>query len=187
MKFSYILPLLIFCSCTNNRLVKEIEQFMGQQIIVPVDLNAVWSGRDTVLIDFTEVPAKLVVWYDSLMCHTCQVSRMSDWNNIVEYADSLSQWFSVIYLFTPPKEDVSKVNASLKADKFDYPVFIDLNADFVRQNPQLPQSRQLHSFLLDRNNKVVLLGNPLHNPALWALYKSTVQKVIDNDGVLPEK
>jgi len=106
-----ILVSFSLCSCSGHRLARDVERFMGQQITVPADLNTVWNGRDTVLIDFTEVPAKLVVWCDSLMYNTCQVSKMSDWNNIVGYADLLSQWFSIIYLFTPPKGDVSKVTA----------------------------------------------------------------------------
>jgi len=40
---------------------------------------------------------------------------------------------------------------------------------------------------LDKDNRVVLVGNPLHNPPLWELYKRTIQKMIDNDGVFPEQ
>jgi len=112
---------------------------------------------------------------------------MNEWEEMATYADSLSQWFSIIYLFTPQKEDVNRLNILLKSDKFDYPVFIDFNGSFVKQNPKIPKNRQLHSFLLDKNNKVVLIGSPLYNPMLWELYKRTIYKMIDNDGVLPKK
>ena len=187
MRFIHVLPLLIFCSCANNRLVKDVERFMGQQIAISTGLNAVWNGRDTVLTGFTEVPIKMVIWFNALDCTSCRASRMYEWDDIVVYADSLSQWFSIVYLFTPQEEDLDKVYAALKADKFDYPVFIDQNANFVKQNPQLPKNRKLHNFLLDKNNKVVLVGSPLHNPALWMLYKNTIKKMMDNYGVLPEK
>ena len=180
-----IFIVVLIASCTNDRLAKEMEQFMGRQITVPTDLNAVWNGRDTVLADFTKVPIKLVIWYDSLLCNSCQISKMSVWNAKVAYADSLAQWFSIIYLFTPKKEEANKINIALKADKFDYPIFIDQNGTFVKQNPNLPKSRELHSFLLDKNNRVKLVGSPLYKPALWKLYKHTIQAMIDNDGVLP--
>ena len=184
MKYLYILPILIFCSCANNRLVKDVTQFMGTQIILSPDLSAVWKGRDTVLTDFTKVPIKLVVYHDSLICSTCQMGKMYEWEEIAAYADSLSQWFSIIYLFTPKKEDMFKVNMLLRADNFDYPIFIDQHATFVKQNPKLPKNRQLYSFLLDKNNKVVMVGNPLHNPTLWNLYKKNIQKMIENNGIL---
>jgi len=187
MKYLCVFPLFILCSCTNNRLVKDVERFKGQEIIIPADLDAVWNGRDTILTGFTEAPIKLVVWYDSLGCTSCEANKMHVWDNIANYADSLSQWFNIVYLFSPKREDLYHVRAVLKREKFDYQVFIDKDATFVKQNSKLPKNRQLHSFLLDKNNKVVLVGNPLHNPTLWMLYKTTIQKMIDNDGVLPEQ
>ena len=184
MRFIYVVLLLLFCSCANNRLVKDVEKFMGRQITLSEDWRVVWKGKDTVLTGFMEVPVKLIVWYDSLGCASCEASKMYVWNDIVTEADSLSP-FRIIYLFTPKKEDLLKISITLKADRLDYPVFIDQNATFVRQNPNLPKNKQLHSFLLDKDNKVVMVGSPLFNPALWRLYKNTIQTMIDNDGVLP--
>ena len=103
-------------------------------------------------------------------------------------------YFPLLYAFflcsctnTRLVKDAQRVSIALKVNQLDYPVFIDQYATFVHQNPNLPKNQQLHSFLLDKNNRVVLVGNPLYNPALWALYKRTIQEMIDNDGVLPEK
>ena len=164
-----------------------MEQLMQQNITLSPDWDVVWQGNNTVLKGVQEIPVKLVIWYDSLVCSSCQLSRMYEWNNIVTYADSLASWFSIIYLFTPKIDDIDRVNVVLKTNNFDYPLFIDRNSSFIKQNPNLPKNRRLHSFLLDKNNRVVLLGNPLYNPALWALYKRTIQEMIDNDGVLPDR
>ena len=179
--------LLLFCSCANNRLIKELEQFMGQEINLSSDLSALWEEKEITLSDFAEAPLKLVVWYDSLGCTSCDVSRMYQWSEMISYADSLAESFRIVYLFTPKKDNLYSLNITLQADKLDYPIFIDQHATFVKQNPSLSKNRQLHSFLLDKNNRVVLVGNPLHNPSLWSLYKRTIQKMIDNDGVLPEQ
>ena len=175
---------LFLCSCVNNRLVKDMEKFMNQQISFPMEYKAIWNAKDTVLTDFSEVPIKLVIWYDSLGCTSCEAGKMRIWNDVVAEADSLSQWFRIIYLFTPKKEDLNKVTAAIKGDKFNYPVFIDQNATFIKQNPNLPKNRRLHSFLLDKNNRVIIVGNPLHNPTLWQFYKNAIKKMIDNYGIL---
>ena len=182
----FLLSFLFLCSCTQQPTERSIKKFVGRQITLSPDCNAIWRAKDTVLTDFTKVPVKLVVWCDSLACASCEISYMNEWHYIAAYADSLSQWFSIIYLFSPKKKDYSTVRRSLRASKFDYPIFIDRHATFVKLNPHLPKNRLLHSFLLDKNNKVVMVGNPLHNPSLWALYKRTIQQMIDNDGVLPE-
>ena len=43
-------------SCIENRLAKDVEKFMGQQIILSTDWKAVWRGRDAVVTYFTETP-----------------------------------------------------------------------------------------------------------------------------------
>ena len=186
MKYIYILQILLLCSCANNQLVKETEQFKDKQITFSSNMQAILEGKDTVVIGFTEISIKLMVWYDSLGCTACNASRMYEWDDIVAYADSLSPWFRIVFLFTPKEEDLHGVMMALQREQFDYPIFIDQNATFVKQNPKLPKNRHLHSFLLDKENKVVLVGNPLHNPSLWKLYQRTIQTMIDNDGVLPK-
>ena len=186
-KILYLFAVLLLLSCSNNLRIKDVKQFMGQQITIPDDSYTVWKGRETILFDFTKTPINLVVWYDSLGCTSCEASRISGWSEIVAYTDSLNQWISIIFLFTPKKKDIHRVKIALQTDDFDYPIFIDQNATFVKQNSKLPKNSQLHSFLLDKNNKVVLVGNPLYNTTLWGLYKKTIQCLIDNDGELPNK
>jgi len=185
MKFALVIFTLLLLSCTNNRLAKDVYGFMGQEITLSMDWEAVWRGKDTVLTGFAEAPVKLVVWYDSLLCGSCEVVNISAWSSIVTEADSLLPHFKIVYLFTPKRDDFRSVNIALKADKLDYPVFIDQRGGFVKQNPKLPKNRRLHTFLLDRNNKVVMMGSPLHNPFLWDLYKKTIRQMIANDGILP--
>ena len=181
-----IIFIILLSSCTQKRTVQQARRFMKQQIELSLDMKAVWKNRDTILTAFLDTPIKLVVWYDSLSCLSCEVSKLHAWNNIVVDADSLAPWFRIIYLFTPQKEYLHRLQIVLKTNTFDYPLFIDQNTSFVKQNPMLPPNQQLHSFLLDKNNRVVLVGSPLHNPTLWALYKRTIKKMIENDGLLPK-
>lgn len=185
--FVVIFVLSILCSCSSNRFIKEVEQFKGSKITIPTDLNTVWNGKDTVLTNFTKAPIKFVVLIDSHNCASCLVAKMSEWNNIVAYADSLQQWFNIIFLFSPKNIDLDRVEAAIKINRFDYPLFIDKTASFVKQNSKLPKNRRLHNFLLDKNNRVIMVGNPLYSPVLWSLYKKTIQELINNNGVLPEK
>jgi hypothetical protein len=37
----------------------------------------------------------------------------------------------------------------------------------------------MHTFLLDENNKVVLVGSPIRNEMLWELYKELIQSQIE--------
>ena len=70
---------------------------------------------------------------------------------------------------------------------FDLPVFYDPDGAFERANPQLPANPLFHTFLLDRDNRVVLVGSPIGNPKMWELCKSTIDRLIENGGILPKR
>lgn len=56
------------------------------------------------------------------------------------------------------------------------PFIIDINNEFEQLNPHLPKNKAMHTFLLDENNNVVLVGNPLHNPKIEKMFKEIVEE-----------
>ena len=47
-------------------------------------------------------------------------------------------------------------------------------------NPNLTKTR-FNTFLLDKENRVVLVGSPANNDKLWELYKQQIRKLMDKD------
>lgn len=64
-------------------------------------------------------------------------------------------------------------------------VLWDSTGTFIRTNPVVPQDENYHTFLLDRDNRVVLAGSPAGNPRMWDLYRKTIVRMIENNGTLP--
>jgi len=54
------------------------------------------------------------------------------------------------------------------------PVFVDSCYAFTRINPFIPHNTIMHTFLLNQNDSIVLVGNPLRNKKIEEL----VQKII---------
>ena len=57
----------------------------------------------------------------------------------------------------------------VRKDDFQYPVFIDEKGAFDALN-HFPNEMMFQTFLLDKENKVVALGNPVLNPKVKELY-----------------
>ena len=74
-----------------------------------------------------------------------------------------------MFYFHP--NDLKELRYILKRDRFDYPVCIDLDNEFNRLN-QFPSDMTFQTFLLDKQNKVVAIGNPIHNTKVKDLYLS---------------
>jgi hypothetical protein len=59
-----------------------------------------------------------------------------------------------------------------------YPLLIDTLNSFVINNDLPRFDNRFHSFLLDRNNNIILIGSPLHSRKLKTLYLDEIEKRI---------
>lgn len=58
---------------------------------------------------------------------------------------------------------------ALRRDAFDRPICIDIDDQLNKLN-KFPADMTFQTFLLDKDNKVAVLGNPVHNTAVKDLY-----------------
>ena len=65
---------------------------------------------------------------------------------------------------------------TLKSMMLSYPIYMDTTGVFRRTNPQLPSNPMLHTFLLDENNEVLAVGNPLENEKIDRMFWRTVKE-----------
>ena len=82
--------------------------------------------------------------------------------------DSLTSG-SVPFLFYFHPKDMKEMRYLLRRDSFTYPVCIDGKDELNRLN-KFPADMAFQTFLLDKDNKVVVIGNPVHNPKVKELY-----------------
>lgn len=89
-------------------------------------------------------------------------------------------------IFSPGKNELYKFEANLRVTEFEYPIYIDYGYIFGRHNPLINSSKYQTIFLTDKNNQIVLTGDPYYNTQMLKLYKETMSKLIENNGLLSE-
>lgn len=163
--------LLFFISCsskseTNDSILVEQEivfhdhlQLFNEQVY-----NRPFGGISS--------PQKMLVYIDSLICGPCFLNRISNWTKMIDFAEEYSESTSLIMIVAPKNEDSLDVRDFLSSNPLDYPLFMDNNGSFQRQN-NLP--RGLFVCLLDSTNKVSLMGSPISNETLWEQYKDSIK------------
>lgn len=172
--FGLFLLLLTLFSCNQNDIGKQVKNFVGTKITIPENLQGNFMGRDTLLL-IPDAPMRMIVWFDSLGCSSCQINRMREWNDIVLYADRIGEVFDPVFVFSPKVADRYSIRIALRTVFFDHPVYIDEAGLFPKNNPQIPSDNRMHTFLIDADNQVVLVGNPVKNATLWDLYKEQIR------------
>ena len=173
----WLFALLALFSCNRDSMKKQLSNFIGTEIVFPGNLQSNLQGRDT-LIHFTDAPMKMVVWYDSVECASCRIQQLHEWNEIIRYANETGEIFRPVFIFSPKVNDLHSVNYALHMSDFEHPVYIDKENIFRKNNHGIPPDERMHTFLLDENNKVVLVGSPLRNKPLWELYKEQIESII---------
>lgn len=177
MKTRHVLLILCFfllLACQDKR-AKEIErlvtEWQGKEIRFPEGLVFTRFISDTVNLTIPEAPYKVLVYVDSVGCTSCKL-QLPRWKEFIATMDSLSGG-NVPFLFIFQSNDTKEIRYLLKRDNFDKPISLDLSDRLNRLN-HFPIDSRFQTFLLDRNNRVVLIGNPVHNPQIKELYINKV-------------
>lgn len=178
----FILVLFVCFSCSSD-LVNQVRKISGSKI--SFDLTLTRMLNDSLNKEYritADSTIKFVVLYDSTECSLCRINMLDQYNDIFDLANKIGAKFAPIIIFSPAARQIRDIKYDLRNSKFTYPIYLDLNHEFCKLNPQIPLDRRFHAFLLNQKNDVVLVGNPLNNPTMWSLYENTIKKL--NNGSL---
>jgi hypothetical protein len=93
------------------------------------------------------------------------------------YIEELYPKVDFLFYFHP--KIGSDLLSLLKQEQFAYPVYIDIKDEFNKLN-NFPTNLQYQCVLLNRDNEVILIGNPVYQFKLWELYKQIISGKISS-------
>lgn len=178
-----ILTIIALSSCKDSpkdeiaRLVKEWD---GKEIRFPESPVFTIQGKDTVDFSFRNAEYKVVSYVDSIGCISCKL-QLDRWKDFIHEVDSLTGE-AVPFILCLHHPDVKEMQRVTWKDEFKYPVFIDEMGTFDALN-HFPTNMMFQTFLLDKNNKIVAIGNPILNPMVKELY---LEKLTEMQGSKPK-
>ena len=169
-----IMCVWMLASCQESReeaMLRLVNEWNGKEIKFPSRSVFTIQGKDTVDFEFVDADYKVVTYIDSVGCTSCKL-QLPRWKQLIEEVDSLTGG-SVPFLFYFHPKDLKELRYYTRRDDFTYPVCFD-EKDELNQLNQFPLEMAFQTFLLDRDNKVVAMGNPVLNPKVKELYLSLV-------------
>jgi len=177
-------------SCKDHRRQKEVTkiltEWIGKEILFPKDTQCFVSGINAppeLCNEWFQKEHKILLYVDSAGCTSCRLN-LFEWKQLMDEADSLFQGRVGFLLYFQPQSE-REIAFLFVRDQFTYPVFMDLNGSINRLNRFRPEM-QYQCFLLDKDNKVVMMGNPALNPRIWELYKEQIEKTSPKSPLTPE-
>lgn len=177
MNAKHIVLLMLFLvlfSCKNSDkedLYTILQQWVNREILFPNNIIFSIQGRDTVNYPIGD-SFKILMYIDSTGCTSCRL-KLSNWKRFMSEVDSLSnsQQVQFLFFFTPKRKD--KMQHILSFNEFNHPICVDEN-DSINLLNHFSSNALYQTFLLDKKNKVLAMGNPIYSSKVKELYMNII-------------
>lgn len=169
-----IMCVWMLASCQESRegaMLRLVNEWNGKEIKFPSRSVFTIQGKDTVDFEFQDADYKVVTYIDSVGCTSCKL-QLYRWKELMAEVDSLTDG-NVPFLFYFHPKDMKELRYLTRRDSFTYPVCFDKEDELNRLN-RFPTDMTFQTFLLDKYNKVVAMGNPVLNPNIKELYMEVI-------------
>jgi len=172
MKIPFLIWILLifFSSCKETekeRITRLVTEWQGREILFPEDIVFTRYVTDTVDWQIPESDYKILIYVDSIGCVNCKL-QLDKWKEFINKVDMVSRG-NVPFLFIFHPKNLIDLRYLLLGYNFNTPVFVDLKNTINNMN-NFSDHTLFQTFLLDKNNKVLIIGNPINNLAIKDLY-----------------
>ena len=179
---------LLVSSCEESekeRLSRLVNEWEGKEILFPTHSTFTIQGKDTVDFLYQDAEYKVVTYIDSIGCTSCKL-QLPRWKELMAEVDSLTGG-RVSFLFYFHPKDLKELRFLTRREGFTYPVCFDEKDDFNCLN-HFPSESMFQTFLLDKESRVIALGNPIQNPKVKELYLNLIKGngITESKGTLTE-
>ena len=165
-----IICIVLFTACSDSReeaVYRLVKEWTGKEIKFPERSVFTVQGKDTVDFTYPNADYKVLVYVDSVGCTSCKL-QLDRWKKVIkEMTEETGQDIPFLFFFHP--KDMKELRYLTRRDAFTYPVCFDENDELNALNC-FPSDMTFQTFLLNKDNKVVSIGNPVHNPKVKDLY-----------------
>ena len=157
----------------DKRMMQVVEDWQGKEVQLPENSVFTIQGEDTVNMDISvgKYNHRVLVYVDSAGCTSCHL-QLRAWKQFIAEVDSLVE-DSVQFLFYLTPKNMEEARYITLSEDFTHPMCIDKSNRIDHLN-HFPEEDMFHVFLLDRENKVTVIGNPVRNNAVRSMFIKTM-------------
>lgn len=168
-----LLITLCYGACTH--LETDLKDFMTHRIVIPYDsldyrICSLYKN-DTVC----NYKIKLVSLVEEEGCTACLIKDLSERERTfmgkTDYKD-----VEFVYIFRTTKETSKRLYSKLCNYRIEGTVYLDTCNAFLKANPHIPENELFHTFVINNDGKVLMVGNPFKNKKMEALLDKVISK-----------
>lgn len=166
---------ILLSSCGYIQLRNNIHSLMNLKIEFPDSMLQFKS--DSIDMQIKEIcfdKPTIVYWIDSVDCSSCLMNSLYQWETIIEYGKKDSVIFDMAFIVSPPKSESEYFKEVVRHKRLSTPVYIDTENYVAKLNPTLSSQNINRVFLLDKEQCIKAIGDPMLSSDIWDFYRSRI-------------
>lgn len=161
---------IMFAACSRRQEIqKQISNMNNQYVAIELNNMQRVDPLMSECYDSIDEEFSFVVFTDSNQCSGCSLNKMSSWNTILKIEKLTNGKVKFFFIVEPRNGNELSVLQTAKNIDFVHPLYIDTSHVFRNANTFIPQEPLFHTFLVNKDKKIVLIGNPLSNQKIEKL------------------
>lgn len=169
----------IICACNSQKkeLQEKVEELQSTAIDIPYDRMDCWTSDSIKAISpWNKAKLKLVHYVDSASCSTCYLSKIAKKELLFRMEKLSNNEFYNVFIINPDNIAKKRLEKEFHYKSIPQTIFVDSANIFTEVNATIPSESMYHTFLLDENNKVILVGNPIVYKKIEDILQNVVEK-----------
>lgn len=163
----------------NNSYIETIANLTGKRIVFPESLHPIstLNTHNNTASNIIARNYKIIAYYGKGGCTSCRI-KLKKWAQYIEslYPDNDTIVTRLIIII--PTEEERKIKYLAKYDNFNYEIMVDTDEKFRNIN-NISSNPYLNSYLLNNNDEIIAVGNPINNKKIGNLYRKLITKGTD--------
>lgn len=154
-------------------LARTMKAFKNETICLPDRVLLVDGGTRRLCSIDRSLPL-LVYYYGHDDCTDCVIMHLRDLTPIWTMAREKGT-FEIAVIFSPDQIEMENVIDNISHRQFDFPVYIDIEE--AMDSAKIPKDSRFHTFLLDKNLRPVMIGNPLSSEKMMQVFQKALSSI----------
>lgn len=174
--FIVITILLVSCKeSEQDKVARLVSEWSGKIIHFPDSICLRSYRNDTVITKYARENFTYTIlnYVDTMGCVSCRL-QLPRWKEMMNELDSIyPNKVNCLMVFNP--QGKNSLIRQIKNNQFDYFVFIDEKDTLNKMNNFLSEEN-FTTFLLDKDNRIIAIGNPVLSPRVRELFFNIISE-----------
>jgi hypothetical protein len=169
-----VMIVIIMYGC-HKKIDRDMGELYSKPIMVPY--SKMEKRECSLYIDSVSENKKyrILNYIETLGCTDCELSRLAyiEKQNKKRYD---LQDVEFVYIVNVPKNESEIVYSMFRDARIEGSVYLDTCHAFRRANPHIPDNPLFHTFVLNEQDSVVLIGDPFKNDKMESLFLKVIER-----------